>query len=80
MGRTGRVALLFLVASGPLTPAVVLFLLAVPPLILLSGWPTWLQATVFVVDIVTLVAAAVVLGPPALEEIHAFLDSERDRE
>lgn len=80
MRQTGRVALLLFLAYGPLAPPVVLFLLAAPPLILLSGWPTWLQASLFLVDVVTLLAAGVILGPPTLDEIHAFLDSERDRE
>ncbi len=75
----GRLLLLALAAYGPLAPVVVLFLLVVPVLVLLTGWPWWLRALLAGWDVLALVGAALWLGPGALEEARAFLESERER-
>ena len=38
-----RFLILLLASFGPLAPIMLLFLLAMPPLIALSGWPWWLD-------------------------------------
>jgi hypothetical protein len=72
--------LLFIVAVyGPLAPTMVLFMLVAAPLILLSGWPAWVQAVLLVVDIASVLAVAVLLGPGAIEEMRATMEEERRR-
>ena len=66
-----------LAVYGPLGPTMILFVIAVPPLILLTGWATWLQALLLAIDVVCVLGAAIVLGPRALEEIRAELHVER---
>ena len=77
--RSAKLVVYILAVFGPLTPALVLFILAAPPLILLSGWPTPLQAVLLVVDVGSVLAAAVVLGPSALEEVRRALGERRPR-
>ncbi|HEY3765109.1 MAG TPA: hypothetical protein VGL44_08115 [Gaiellales bacterium] len=80
MRRRLRTLVIFLLAVyGPLGPTVILFMLVAVPLILLSGWPLWLQACLFGVDVVLVLGTAIWLGPAALAEIRAELDTERRR-
>ncbi len=51
-----------------------LFLLAMPPLIALSGWPWWVDLVVASLECGLIVGAALWLGPSALREARAFLD------
>jgi hypothetical protein len=62
---------------GPLGPAILLFVVVVPPLVLLTGWPTWIQAAVVAIDVAGTLGAAVWLGPSAVAEIRAALDPDR---
>jgi hypothetical protein len=78
MRRTTKLLVLFLAAYGPLSPAVLLFLIVAPPLILASGWRTWLQALLLGIDVVAIVVAALVFGPSAIEEIRAAFNEGRD--
>jgi len=68
-----------LAVYGPLAPTLALFVLAVPPLILLSGWATWLQVLLLLIDVVLVLATAVVLGPGAVAEIKAELAERGER-
>ncbi len=77
MHRLLRVFILVLAAYGPLAPTVLLFLLALPPLVLLSGWPWWLKALLLANDVGVVVGAALWLGPGMLEEIRRTLELER---
>ena len=77
MRRLLRVFALILAAYGPLAPTVVLFLLVLPPLVLLSGWPWWLKVLLLANDIGVVVGAALWLGPGMLEEIRRTLEMER---
>ena len=77
--RLLRLGLLLLAAYGPLAPAVLLFLLVVPVLVLITGWPWWLRLLLVLWDVLLLVGAALWLGPRALAEVRAFLDEERRR-
>ncbi len=72
-----RLLALVLAAYGPLAPLVVLFVLAMPPVILLSGWPLWLKALLLANDVGLLVGTALWLGPGMLEEVRQFLEEER---
>jgi len=55
------------------------FLLAMPPLIALSGWPWWLQVVVALSDCGLIVGAVLWLGPGALASAREFLEEERRR-
>jgi hypothetical protein len=68
-----------LAVYGPVGPTLILFVLVAPPLILLSGWPAWLQACLFGIDVVLVVGTAIWLGPSALAEVRAELEAERRR-
>jgi hypothetical protein len=72
-----RSFLLLLASFGPLAPVMVLFLLAMPPLIALSGWPWWLNVTLAVFDCGLIIGAALWFGPGALAAAREFLDEER---
>ncbi len=56
-----------------------LFVIAAPPLILLSGWPTWIQCVLLAIDVGSVVGAAIWMGPATLAEIRAELEAERRR-
>ena len=77
MRRLGRLTIFVFAVYGPLAPTVILFLLVFAPLILLSGWPAWIQALLFTIDVVSVLGAAILLGPAALAEIRAELEAER---
>jgi hypothetical protein len=74
-----RFLLLFLAAYGPLAPVMLIFLLAVPPLVLVVDWPLWVKALLLVNDVVLVVALALWLGPGMVEEVRRFLRSEPPR-
>jgi hypothetical protein len=77
MRRLLRVFVLLLAAYGPLAPSVLLFLLALPPLVLLRGWPWWVKVLLLANDVGVVVGAALWLGPSMLEEIRRTLEPER---
>ena len=77
MRRLLKLIIFVFAVYGPLGPTVILFLLAAPPLILLSGWPIWIQVTLFTIDVVSVLGAAIMLGPSAVAEIRADLDAGR---
>jgi hypothetical protein len=77
MRRLWKLIIFVFAVYGPLGPTVILFLLAAPPLILLSGWPVWIQAALFTIDVVSVLGAAIVLGPSAVAEIRAEFEAER---
>jgi hypothetical protein len=56
-----------------------LFLVAMPPLIALSGWPWWVDLTLAGVECGLIVVTALWLGPEALASARAFLEQERRR-
>ena len=72
-----RFLLLLLASFGPLAPVMLVFLLAMPPLIALSGWPWWLQLLVALSDCGLIIGAVLGLGPGALAAAREFLDDER---
>jgi len=74
-----RFLLLLFASFGPLAPVMLLFLLAMPPLIVLSGWPWWLELALAVSDCGLIVGAVLWLGPGALTEAREFLEEERRR-
>jgi hypothetical protein len=69
---------LFFLAYGPLAPIALLFLLAMPPLIALSGWPWWIDLMMALGECGLLVGGAVWGGPQVMEEIRAFRVEQRD--
>jgi hypothetical protein len=71
--------LLLLASFGPLVPVMLLFLLAMPPPIALSGWPWWPQLTLGISDCGLIVGTVLWLGPGALAEAREFLEEERRR-
>jgi hypothetical protein len=75
--RLTKLLLYILAVYGPLAPTMVLFMLMAAPLILLSGWPAWVQAALLVVDIASVLVAAVLLGPGAIEEVRAAMEEQR---
>lgn len=77
--RLTKLLLYILAVFGPLTPAMGLFILVAPPLILLSGWPVPVQMALVFVDVVMVLVAAVVLGPSAIEEVREALREEPHR-
>lgn len=79
MRRLTKLLLFIVAVYGPLAPTMVLFMLVAAPLIVLSGWPVWVQAGLLVVDVGSVLVAAVVLGPGAIEEVRAAMDEERQR-
>lgn len=56
-----------------------LFLVAMPPLIALSGWPWWLDLAFAIVDCGLVLVAVFWLGPGALAAAREFLDEERQK-
>jgi hypothetical protein len=74
-----RFLVLLLASFGPLAPIVLLFLLAMPPLIALSGWPWWLDLALALGETGLIVGAVVWLGPEALAAAREYLDRERRR-
>jgi hypothetical protein len=74
-----RFLLYFVAAYGPLTPVVLLFVIASPALVVVSGWSWWLKAIFIALDAGLLLLVAVWMGPKALREIQATLDAERRR-
>ena len=74
-----RFLLLLFASFGPLAPFMLLFLLAMPPLIVLSGWPWWLQLAIGLGDCGLIVGAVLWLGPGTLAEAREFLEEERRR-
>jgi len=56
-----------------------LFLLAMPPLIALSGWPWWLDLVLAGAECGLIVAAVLWLGPDALASVRAYMEEERRR-
>jgi hypothetical protein len=74
MRQLTKLLVLILAVYGPLTPTVMVFLLVAPPLILRSGWPSWVQALLLPYDVGSLLLAAILLGPGAIEEIRAALN------
>jgi hypothetical protein len=77
--RLTKLLLYILAVFGPLTPAMGLFILVAPPLILLSGWPAPVQAVLLLIDVVMVLVAAVILGPSAIEEVREALREEARR-
>lgn len=77
MRRLWKLIVFVFAVYGPLGPTVILFLLAAPPLILLSGWPTWIQVVLFAVDVGSVLGAAIWMGPSTVAEIRAELEAER---
>jgi hypothetical protein len=77
MRRLWRLTIFVFAVYGPLALTVILFLLIFPPLIPLTGWPEWVQAVLFTIDVVSVLGAAILLGPAALAEIRAELGAER---
>jgi hypothetical protein len=77
MRQLWKLILFVLAVYGPLGPTVFVFVVATPPLILLSGWPLWIQASLFTVDVVFVLGAAILLGPSAVAEIRAELEAGR---
>jgi hypothetical protein len=75
-----RFLVLFLAAYGPLAPIMLAFLVAVPPLIALSGWPWWADLAMALPECSLLIGGALWLGPGALAEARAFLEEERRRD
>lgn len=71
-----RFLLLFVAAYGPLAPAMLLFLLAVPPLVVIVDWPLWVKAVLLANDVLLVVALALWLGPGMVEEVRRSLESE----
>ena len=54
-----------------------LFLLAMPPAIALSGWPWWLDLTLAGIELGLLGGVAVWIGPGALAAAREFLEEAR---
>jgi hypothetical protein len=77
MRALGRFLILLLASYGPLAPLVLLFLLAMPPAIALSGWPWWLDLTLAGLEFSLLAGVAVWLGPEALVAAREFLEEAR---
>ena len=75
----GRFLVLLLASYGPLAPLMLLFLLAMPPLIAFSGWSWWIDLTLALVECGVIVGFALWLGPEALAGARAFLEQERGR-
>ena len=71
-----RFLLLFVAAYGPMAPVMLLFLLAVPPLVVIVDWPLWVKALMLTNDVVLVVALALWLGPGMVDEVRRFLRSE----
>jgi hypothetical protein len=78
VSRLPKLLLYTLAVFGPLSPAMGLFILVAPPLILLS-WPTPVQAVLILVDVVMVLVAAMMLGPAAVEEVREAFREERPR-
>ena len=74
-----RFLILLLASFGPLAPIMLLFLLAMPPLIALSGWPWWLDLGLALAECGLIVGAVLWLGPDALASARAALEEERRR-
>jgi hypothetical protein len=79
MRIAARLLLLILAAFGPLAPVLVLFLIAIPPLLAFSGWAWWVDLPAGMLDCGLIVGAALWLGPEALASARAFLEEERHR-
>jgi hypothetical protein len=75
MRRFVRLIIFVFAVYGPLAPTVILFLLVFPPLLPLTGWPEWIQAVLFTIDVISVLGAAILLGPAALAEIRAEFDA-----
>ena len=71
-----RFLLLFVAAYGPMAPVMLLFLLAVPPLVVIVDWPLGVKALMLTNDVVLVVALALWLGPGMVDEVRRFLRSE----
>jgi len=74
-----RFLALFFASFGPLAPVLLLFLVAMPPLIAFSGWPWWVDLALACGECGLVVGAALWLGPDALAEVRRFMDDERRR-
>jgi hypothetical protein len=75
----GRFSVLFLASYGPLAPVMLLFLVAMPPLIAVSGWPWWIDVALVVGECGLIVVAALWLGPEAVAAVREFMKEERQR-
>jgi hypothetical protein len=65
---------------GPLAPVMLLFLLAMPALIALSGWPWWVDLTFALAECGVIVGAAIWLGPVALAAARASFEEQREHD
>jgi hypothetical protein len=77
MRRALRFLVLVVAAYGPLAPAILVFLFAVPPLVFLSGWSWWVKLLLLSNDLGLVLGAALWLGPGMLAEIQQTLELER---
>lgn len=73
----GRFLILLLASYGPLAPLMLLFLLAMPPLIALSGWPWWLDLALAGGECGLIAGFAIWLGPEALAAARQFLEQAK---
>jgi hypothetical protein len=73
----GRFLVALLVSYGPLAPIVLLYLLAMPPLMALSGWPWWVDLVLASLEVGVLAGVALWLGPGLVADLHAFLEEEK---
>jgi hypothetical protein len=75
----GRFLILLLASFGPLAPIMLLFLLAMPPLVALSGWPWWVDLIFAGGECGLIVVVVLWLGPGALASVREYMDEERRR-
>jgi hypothetical protein len=75
----GRFLILLVASFGPLAPIMLLFLLAMPPLVALSGWPWWIDLSLAGGECGLIIVVVLWFGPGALASVRAYMDEERRR-